>query len=173
VSFPNQRTYAFDANNLVSDNAAAYIASGYLQAAGADGILDLGGNQGVVITLPAIDDTPTYTPQQARIDAYMVLDVTAIDIASGNETYQLDIMVSNDPGFAAGNVVCAGGIQLGKGTSLRGAVAQKDSVIGRYEVGFTNNIAGAIYQYLKVYLTAGGTTPSINVLGFIAVTPEP
>jgi hypothetical protein len=172
MSFPNQRTYAFDANNLLSDNAAAYVASGYLQAAGADGVIDLGGNQGVTITLPSIDDTATYTPQQARIDAMLVLDVTAIDIASGNETYQIDVMVSNDSAFGAGNAVCAAGIQLGKGASLRGAVAQKDSVIGRYELGVTNNIAGAVYQYMKVYLTAGGTTPSINILSFLAVLPE-
>ena len=173
MSFPNQRTYSFDANTVLSDNAAAYTASGYLQAAGADGVVDLGGNQGVTVTLPSIDDTSTYTPQQARIDAMAIFDVTAIDIASGNETYQIDIMVSNDPAFAAGNAVNAGGIQLGKGASLRGGAAAKDSVIGRYEVPFTNNIAGAIYQYAKAYLTAGGTTPSINIFSFIAVLPEP
>jgi hypothetical protein len=173
MSFPNQRTYSFDANMQVSDNAAAYVASGYLQVNGADAILDLGGNQGVTITLPAIDDTATYTPQQARIDAMLVFDITAIDIASGNETYQIDVMGSNDPNFAAAAPVCLAGIQLGKGASLRGAVAQKDSVIGRVELGFTNNLAGAIYQYLKVYLTTGGTTPSINILSFVAVLPEP
>jgi hypothetical protein len=173
MSFPNQRTYAFDANMQVSDNAAAYTVSGYTQVAGADAIVDLGGNQGVTITLPAIDDTSTYTPQQARIDAMLVLDVTAIDISSGNETYQIDIMGSNDPNFAAAAPVCLGGIQLGKGASLRGAVAQKDSVTGRYEVPFTNNVAGAIFQFLKVFVTAGGTTPSINILSFVAVLPEP
>lgn len=172
MSFPNQRTYSFDANMLVSDNAAAYVASGYLQVGGADAILDLGGNQGVTITLPAIDDVATYTPQQARIDAMLVLDVTALDITSGNETYQIDIMVSNDPNFAAANVVCAGGVQFGKGASLRGAVAQKDSVTGRYEIAFTNNIAGAFYEFMKVYLTEGGTTPSVNISGFVAVLPE-
>lgn len=173
MAFPNQRTYSFDANMLLSDNAAAYTASGYAQVGGADGVVDLGGNQGVTIALPAIDDTPTYTPQQARIDGYLIVDVTAIDISSGNETYQLDLMVSNDPAFAAGSPVCAGGIQLGKGASLRGAVAQKDSVIGRVEIGFTNNISGLLYQYAKLFVTAGGTTPSINILSFIAVTPEP
>lgn len=160
MSFPNDRTYTFDANLQFSDNAAAYTASGYLQSGAADGVLDLGGNQG---TSPA---------QQARIDAEAIFDITAIDIASGNETYQFDIMLSNDPAFAAANVVCAGGFQCGKGASLRGAVAQADSVIGRYEVGFCNQVAGTIYEYMKVYLTAGGTTPSISVFGFVAVLPE-
>lgn len=172
MSFPNQRTYSFDANAVLSDNAAAYIASGYLQAFGADGVVDLGGNQGVTVTLPSIDDLTTYTPQQARIDAVLVLDITAVDISSGSETYQIDIMGSNDPNFAAAAPVCLGGIQFGKGASLRGAVAQKDSVIGRIELGFTNNLAGSIYQFLKVYLTTGGTTPSVNISAFVAVLPQ-
>lgn len=167
------RTYSFDANALLSDNAAAYTVSGYAQALGADGMVDLGGNQGSTITLPSIADSTTITPQQPRIDAYLILDVTAIDISSGNETYQIDLMLSNDPAFAAGNAVCAAGIQLGKGASLRGAVAQKDSVIGRVELGFTNQVSGNIYQYAKLFLTLGGTTPSINLQAFVAVTPEP
>lgn len=173
MSFPNQRTYSFDANAVLSDNAAAYTASGYLQAFGADGVVDLGGNQGVTVTLPSIDDVSSITPQQPRIDAMLILDITALDIASGNETYQIDLMGSNDPNFAAAAPVCLAGIQLGKGASLRGAVAQKDSVIGRVELGFTNNLAGSIYQFVKAYLTTGGTTPSINISSFIAVLPEP
>jgi hypothetical protein len=44
-------------------------------------------------------------------------------------------------------------------------------VIGRYEVGFTNQLAGTIYEYAKVYLTAANT-PSISIEGFIAVLPS-
>lgn len=152
----NDRTYSFDANNCFSDNAAAYAASGYLQANGADGVIDLGGNQG------------TSPVQQARIDAMAIFDVTAITV-SGTQTHQLDIVLSNDPAFLTGNVIAAG-IQLGKGSSLRVA-GQSDSVIGRYEVGFCNQLAGVTFQYMKVYLT-GANTPSISIFGFIAVLPE-
>jgi len=158
MSFPNDRTYSFDANLEFSDNAAAYTASGYLQKGGADGVIDLGGNQG---TSPA---------QQARIDAVAIFDVTALDITSGNETYQIDIVVSNDPAFLT-TLAIAGGVQLGKGASLR--VAATDSVIGRVELGFTNQVCGVTYQYMKAYLTVGGTTPSINIEGFVAVLAEP
>lgn len=170
MSFPNQRTYSFDANTVLSDNAAAYTATGYAQAYGADGVVDLGGNQGVTITLPSIDDVSSITPQQARIDAMLVVDVTAIDIASGNETYKIMLLVSNDPNFAAGNVVQAAGVMVGKGASLDG-INMKDSVTGRYELGFTNNIAGSIYQFAKLYLVLAGATPSINISSFIAVLP--
>lgn len=154
----NDRTYSFDASMMFSDNAAAYTASGNMQVGGADAIIDLGGNQGV---------TPK---QQARIDAVAIFDVTAITV-SGTNTYQLDILLSNDPAFGVGTVVCAGGLQLGKGTSLRNT-SSLDSVIGRYEVPFTNEVAGTKFQYMKVALT-GANSPSISILGFVAVLPEP
>lgn len=159
MSFPNDRTYTPDANLFFSDNAAAYTASGYLQVGGAVGVLDLGGNQS------------TSPLQQARIDAIAIFDVTAIDISSGNETYQLDIVLSNDPAFLTGNVIAAG-FQCGKGASLR-AAGSADSVIGRYEIGFATQLAGTLYEYFQVFLTVGGTTPSINISGFVAVLPEP
>lgn len=158
MAFPNDRTYNFDANLQFSDAAAAMTASGYLQVGGANSIVDLGGNQG---TTPA---------QQARIDAVAVVDVTAIDITSGNETYKLLVVVSNDPGLATGNWI-AGEIMLGKGTSLD-CLNGADSITGRYEIMFSTNIAGALFEYAGVYLVAGGTTPSITIEGFFAVLPE-
>jgi len=159
MSFPNDRTYSFDVNLLLADGAAAQTATGYAQVGGANGILDLGGNQGV---------TPL---QQARIDACCIVDVTAIDISSGNETYKLMILVSNDPAFGAGNVEQAGGITLGKGAS-RDGINMKDSVIGRYEIPFATQIAGTIYEYAALYVVCGGTTPSITTLSFVAILPE-
>jgi len=166
------RTYSFDANAQLSDNAAAYTATGYTQVAGVDGIIDLGGNQGATVTLPSIADVSPITPQQPRIDAYLVVDVTAIDVSSGNETYDLLLLVSNDPGFGAGTVEQAVGISLGKGASRRG-INMKDSVTGRIELGFTNQIEGNIYQFGKLYAVLGGTTPSLSIAAFVAVTPEP
>lgn len=159
MSFPNDRTYSFDINLLFADGAAAQTASGFMQVGGANGIVDLGGNQG------------TSPKQQARIDAVAVLDVTAIDISSGNETYKIQILGSNDPGMATGNV-SLGGIELGKGASLDG-VNMADSVTGRYEIMFSTQAAGTLYEYVGVYVTEGGTTPSLTANGFIAVLPEP
>ena len=156
MSFPNDRTYTFDINLLVSDGAV-YTASGWLTVGGANAFIDLGGNQS------------TSPVQQSRIDAVCVLDVTAITV-SGTQTYQFDIMVSNDSGFATGNQN-VGGIQLGKGTSLRVANTS-DSVTGRYELFFSTNAAGSLYEYAGVYLTAANT-PSITVEAFFAVLPEP
>ena len=59
---------------------------------------------------------------------------------------------------------------LGKGASLDG-LNMADSVTGRYELLFSTNQAGSIYQYVGFYLVAGGTTPSITIEGFCAVLP--
>lgn len=160
MPFPNDRTYSFDVNLMLSDNAAPYTATGFSQVGGANAILDLGGNQGV---------TPL---QQARVDAVAVIDATAFDITSGNETYKMIVLVSNDPSFGAGNVVMAGEIEIGKGASLDG-IDMADAVTGRYELMFTNNIAGSIYEFAALYLVIGGTTPSLSINAFLAVLPEP
>lgn len=158
MSFPSDRTYSFDANLQFSDGLAAQTASGFLQSGGANGILDFGGNQ---------SSSPK---QQARIDAVAVLDVTAIDISSGNETYKIIVIGSNDPNFASGTGQMLGEIELGKGASLDG-FDMLDSVTGRYELLFCTQQGGTIYENVGFYLVAGGTTPSITVVGFVAVLP--
>jgi hypothetical protein len=160
MSFPNDRTYSFDANLILADNAAAYTASGVSQVGGVATTLDLGGNQG---TSPA---------ELARIDAVAVIDVTAIKVSAGNETYKLLINASNDPNFGAGNVINVGAIELNAAASddVPNSAA---SVTGRYEVMFCTQQAGNIYEFLQLYLVAGGTLPSISISAFVAVLPEP
>lgn len=158
MSFPNDRVYSFDANLVLSDGAAAYTATGYSQVGGAIAILDLGGNQS------------TSPKQQARLDAVVVIEVSAIKTTSGNETYKLIMVGSNDAGLATGNQ-CLAEIMLGKGASLDG-LNMADSVVGRYELPFCTQQAGSIYEFVGVYLVAGGTTPSITVEGFVAVLPS-
>jgi len=154
------RTYSFDASLMVSDNAAAYTASGFSQVGGADAKLDLGGNQA------------TTPKQQARIDAMLVVDVTAIDVASGDEKYNLQVLGSNDTNFGAGNVEMLTEYSLGKG-AVRDGVNMLDSLVGRYEIPFCTEQANVKYQFLKVRNTISGTTPSISYDAFVAVLPEP
>lgn len=158
MSFPNDRTYNFDVNLLFADGGAAVTANGYAQVGGATAIIDLGGNQS------------TSPVQQSRIDAVAVVDVTAIKISAGNETYKIIVVASNDPGLATGNVI-VGEVMVGKGASLD-ALNCADSVVGRYEIMFSTNVAGSLYEYAAVYVVVGGTNPSITFDGFIAILPE-
>lgn len=165
MSFPNDRTYSFDANLELSDNAAAYTASGWAQKGGADGLIDLGGNQG------------TSPVQQARIDAVCVIDVTALDATTTDEAYRLIVAGSNDPAFANGTAQVLAEMEIAGGIlsvlGLGGAGVTKTGVTGRYELPFTNNVAGNYYQYVKLYHVLTGTSPSINYEAFVAVLPEP
>lgn len=161
MSFPNDRTYNFDINELMSDNAAAYTASQYSQVGGAPASFDSGGNQGV---------TPVLT---ARMSGVMVCDVTALDVSSTNETYKLLVAVSNDAAFGAGNVAIAGGVEIGAASAALDQPNNVTGVIGRYEIMFTNQVAGTTYEFIRLYIAVGGTTPSINIAASIAVLPEP
>ncbi|WGR74337.1 MULTISPECIES: hypothetical protein [unclassified Bradyrhizobium] len=160
MAFPSDRVYSFDINLLLSDNTAAYTSTGFSQVAGANAILDMGGNQGT---------TPL---QQARIDAVAVIDVTAIKISAGNESYKLMLLGSNDPNFGAGNVDMLGELMLGKGAA-RDGVNMKDSVVGRYELPFMTQQGGNIYEYVALYIVEAGTAPSISLSAFVAVLVEP
>lgn len=160
MPFPNDRTYSVDANLIFSDGLTALTASGVSTVGGVPQTLDLGGNQG------------TSPLQQARFEAVAIVDVTAIKVSSLNETYLLMVNVSNDPAFGAGNVVNAGAMLL-SAINTGSVVNSQASVTGRYELMFTNNIAGSLYEYGQLYVVVGGTTPSITFDSFVAVMPEP
>jgi hypothetical protein len=168
------RTYSFDANNVLSDGAAAYTAAGYAQSGGAQGVVDLGGNQGVTITLPSIANSTTITPQQPRIDAACVIDVTAATVA-GSDLYRLILVGSNDPNFGAGNVQILGAMQFGEASAMdfvNGINTPAPAAIGgsRYELLFTNEQNNVKYQFLALY--NGGTFGSITYRAFVAVLPR-
>lgn len=170
------RTYSFDANMALSDGAAAITASGYAQYAGADGIVDLGGNQNVTITLPSIADSSTITPQQARIDAVVVLDLTAVT-TSGTASEKVIVVGSNDPAFGAGKTIQLGMMEFGAIASQdqpNGFVTAAPSAVGgsRYEIPFSSEQNNVKYEYVKIYVVIANSG-SITFKAFVAVLPEP
>jgi hypothetical protein len=171
------RTYSVDANMFLSDGAAAIAASGYAQYGGAQGIVDLGGNQNVTITLPSIAATATLTPQQARIDAVCVLDLTAIT-TTGTAVATVIIVGSNDPAFGATKGSWQlGMMSFGAAASLlqpNAIVTPAPAAIGgsRYEIPFTNEQNNVKYEYVSIYVVIANSG-SITFRAFVAVLPEP
>lgn len=153
------RSYNFDVELQLSDNAAAYTADGYSQKGGAMAVIDFGGNQG------------TSPVQQARIDAMCIIDVTAIDIASTDEVYRLKILGSNDPAFASG-VRSLAEMTLGDGSTMV-PNTQADSGVGRYELPFCTEQDDTKYQYVALYVDVAGSTTSIAFHAFVSVLPYP
>lgn len=133
-----RKYYPFDRNLAFSDGVTL-TATGNIQFAAADVIIDtLGG----------------------RMDGVLVINVSAIDVSSGNEAYQIILQGSNDSGFASGIENLA---QTDMGhASVRLGGASASSIVGVHEMPFTNNRAGVEYRYLRVRVVAAGTTPSIT-----------
>ena len=170
------RTYAFDANNGLSDGASALTVSGYAQYGGADGIVDTGGNQNVTITLPSIASVSSITPQQARIDCVIPIWLTAIVVTSGCY-YKLLALISNDPSFGSGNVQIGGSLQFGIAGSNdvpNGITTPTPNAIGgdSYELLLTTEQNNVKYEYVKLYVVLGGSNASITFKAFLAVLPQ-
>src|SRR5271168_4080687 len=112
-----RRNYSFDANMQLSDGPA-YAAAGWTTVGGAQQILDLGGNQGITITLPSIANSSTIPPQQARIDAVAVIYVSAVTV-SGSDIYRLTLVGSNTASMAgATSNYVLGQLQFGEGAQM-------------------------------------------------------
>lgn len=170
------RTYAFDANMALSDGAAAITATGFSQYGGADGIVDFGGNQNVPITLPSIADVSSIVPQQARIDAVLVIDVTAVTV-SGTALAKLVLCGANDPAFGSGKVAQLAMMEFGAAASQSQSnalvTAAPASVGGsRYELPFCSEQNNIKYEYAKLQVIISNSG-SITFKAFIAVLPEP
>lgn len=88
-----------------------------------------------------------------RVDARLVLDVSAIEIASNDELYAVAIQGSTSSTFASGIEELAV-VNLGAAEVVGGDI---DSAAGRFEVPFSTEKAGVIYPYVRVYTTVSGT----------------
>lgn len=124
------RTFDYDLRlkdaGLVAADAAAQVGS-------VDKILDLGAG---------------------RMDGTVVVDVSAIEVASGNELYRIKTQYSASATFASGVI---GGTELALGDSSVLIGESADSAVGRYELPTTNEINGTVYRYMRLYTDVAGT----------------
>lgn len=138
----NQKDETFDAQMQLKD-AGAITADAAAQVAAANAIIDLGA---------------------ARVDGRVVVDVSAIDVVTGDEIHLVKTQFSNSSSFASGVI---GGTLLALGGATALVAESAASVVGRYELPFTNEINGTTYRYMRLYTDVGGTTPSINYTAFV------
>lgn len=134
------RSYTYDASQLMKD-AGLVAASAAATVAAAAKVLD---TQGGVTT----------NTGPALFKGVLVVDVSAIEIASTDEVYDIIVQGSDSSTFASGIENLA---QLNlAAAAVRDGGAQA-STIGRYELFFTNEQNGANYRYLRVYTKVAGT----------------
>ncbi len=132
----NQKGFTYDALHLLK-------ASGAVTATGASSILTLG---------------------DARWDGRVIVDVSALDVSSGDEAYELRVQVSDSASFASGNQT-VGAFKFGDSTVTGGSA---DTVVGRYELGVSNEFNGTIYTYVRINAVVAGTTPTITYAAYLA-----
>jgi hypothetical protein len=129
------RIYNLDIDLLMKD-AGAITASAAAQVGGSARQIDVGG------------------ASKSRFEADLVIDVSALDLASTNETYQIEFELSDTSGFGSGVI---------------DYVTIPILATGRVVVGVSNVKSGTAYRYARLTTTVGGTTPSINYTAFLAV----
>lgn len=139
----SQRTY---------DNALLLKAGG-LVAASADGSLVLDIGNGVM-------------------DCDLVVDVTALEKDTGDESYTVVLEGSPDAAFGtAANIVVMARIVLGAAaaTAMAPTGSAGASNTGRYLVPVRNEIGGTTYRYARIRTVVAGTVVTgINYTAFLA-----
>lgn len=143
-----QRTFPYD-NDLLLKDAGLVAASAAANVGGSPKILDIGA---------------------ARMEGTVVIDVSAIEIASGDEVYDIIVQGSNSASFAS-TVENLCQKQVGAASTGLDGGAQ-NSVVGRYELPFTNEQANITYRYLRLFTkVAGSIATGINYRAFVALQP--
>jgi hypothetical protein len=141
-----RRTYSYD-NDLLLKDTGAITATAAAQVGGAAKVHDCGAN--------------------TRIDAMLVIDVSAIEIDSANEEYDIIVQGSTASAFTAGTIQNLAQMNLGSTSVRQGAPI--DTTVGRYELPFTNFQDDVAYRYIRVYIVIAGTiVTGINFTAYMA-----
>ena len=99
------------------------------------------------------------------VDALLVLDLSACEIASGNEIYTVSLEGSNVAAMDSGSVCLAKKVFGNLVVPMDDAL----SASGRYVVSFRNEEGGTLYRYVRLStLVAGTIATGINFSAFIA-----
>jgi hypothetical protein len=138
-----QRVYNLDIEMQLADGAAAVTADGVSQVAAAAVSLQLG---------------------PGRFEGVLIIDVSAIDVASADEVYNLVLQGAATSAFTTNEILA----QMSLGATAARPGAAVTSVVGRYEIPFITEQHDTTYEWVRLYADVGGTSPSITFKAFIA-----
>jgi hypothetical protein len=105
-------------------------------------------NATVILANPIID------VGEGLIEAHLICDVTAIEIADNDELYTIVLQGSSESDFAS-TIENLAILELGANEVLDWA--DVDSTIGRYIVPFRTERNGTTYQYVRLICDVDGT----------------
>jgi hypothetical protein len=157
---PSQYAVPFDAALAFMTTPTAFNTTGFVGSV----TLDLGG-------------ASLAGAGAGRTDGIWCLNVTALDLSSGDESYKLALLGSNDAAFNNGNVDMLAYRDFAAASAgriiptLMGA-SLNVAPFNEYIPFVTLRQARLIYRYARLHLTVGGTTPSITLLSWLSVGME-
>lgn len=102
-------------------------------------------------------------------DGFLVVDISALDMTTGDEAYRLNVegstvaaMTSTSKGLA--------GIDIGNTVVPMDAddAAITSAAPARLVIPFRNERMGTLYRYVRLHYVLGGTSPSMTFLAFLA-----
>ena len=100
------------------------------------------------------------------VDGYLVFDVTAVEVATGNEIYTISLEGSNVAAMTSGSVCLAKKVFGNLVVPMDAAL----SAAGRYVVPFRNEEGGTTFRYVRLStLIAGTISTGISFSAFIGV----
>jgi len=86
----------------------------------------------------------------------MVVDVTAIEIATNDKGYRISLQGSSNADFSD-TIEELAGVELGAAEVLNG---DQDNTVGRYIVPVRTERNGTVWPYVRVYTEVAGTIAS-------------
>jgi hypothetical protein len=96
----------------------------------------------------------------------MIIDVSALEIASNTELYDIVVQGSPDADFTAATIADLAAINL-SAAEVKRTDCNKDDATGRYKLYFDNENNGTYYRYLRLYtVVAGDVATGINYTAF-------
>lgn len=101
-----------------------------------------------------------------------IFDISALEIASGDERYSLIIQGSTSATFASTIVILAC-LPVGDGSTIGTAFGSSgvdvDDAVGRYVLPFTNERNNIYYRYIRLWIdVAGSIATGINTTCFVS-----
>ncbi len=116
-------------------------------------------------------ETTVVTLGNGLVDSDLIIDATAVEVGSANESYQIILQGSPDAAFTAGTIANLAEITIGASGSTAVTLGLQgfDDVLGRFLVPFRNERNGTLYPYVRLRTVVVGTIATgLNYMAFIA-----
>jgi hypothetical protein len=120
-------------------------------------------HDGTAITSTAVGSVAYLDVGEGRFSGDLLVNITAIDVSSTNETYRISLQGSTTSGFSTGIQIPLFEWSFGDASTIStaGSTTAIDTTVGLYRFPVTNELLGLQFRYLRVNVICGGTTPSV------------